>query len=169
MQSIDILNLVTDTMFILLVVLVVCLILIARLAVKPQGPRDSNIVKRMKRMIAQIDKEKPADAPPVKTREQIITNMFESKMKALGLEPAADSGYVPVSYTPLARFLKDRGVSDDIASAILEGVMAEETEEDVRAIIDAASETPEFDLGPKDLEEARNLAVQEWKNLRKIS
>lgn len=169
MQSIDILNLLTDTMFLLLVILVVCLILIARLAIKPQGPRDSNVVRRMRRMIGQIDKEKPVEAPPVKSRQQIITGMFGTKMAALGLEPATDSGYVPVSYTPLARFLKERGVSDDIASAILDGVMEEETEGAVRAIIDAAAETPEFQLGPKDLEQARELAIQEWKNLRKIS
>jgi hypothetical protein len=167
MQSIDILNLLTDTMFILLVILFVCLILCARLAVTPTGPKDVPVVKQMKKMITQIEKERPVDAPEVRSRQEIITGMFESKMEALGLEPSTDSGYVPVSYTPLARFLKERGVSDDIAGAILDGLMEEETEAEVVAIIDAAAETPEFSLGPEDLAKARELAVEEWKNLRR--
>ena len=167
MQSFDILNLLTDTMFLLLVVLLVCTILCARLAIRPSGPKDIPVVKQMRRMISQIDKERTVEPPSVKSRQDVVTGIFESKMTALGLEPSRDSGHVPVSYTPLARFLKERGVSEDIAGAILEGLMEEETEAEVRGIIDAASETPEFSLGPKDLERARELAVQEWRNLRK--
>jgi hypothetical protein len=167
MQSFDILNLLTDTMFLLLIILLVCVILCARMAIRPSGPKDVPVVKRMRRMISQIDKERPVEPPSVRSRQDVITSIFESKMASLGLEPSRDSGYVPVSYTPLARFLKERGVSDDIAGAILEGLMEEATEADVRGIIDVAAETPEFSLGPKDLEKARELAVEEWKNLKK--
>lgn len=167
MQSINLLTILTDTMFILLVVLVVSLILIARLALAKTGPKDVPVVKQMHRMIAQIEKERTVEAPKVRSRQEIITGMFESKMEALGLEPSRDSGYIPVSYTPLARFLKEHGVSDDIVGAILDGLMEEETEAEAVAIIDAAAETPEFSLGPKNLETARELAAAEWKNLRR--
>jgi hypothetical protein len=88
-------------------------------------------------------------------------------MKSVGLKPSSDSGYIPVSYTPLARFLKDRGVQDDTIGAILAGLMEEETAESVRGIIDAAADTPGVDLIGEELEKAKLLGVEEWKNLRR--
>lgn len=124
------------------------------------------VVKQMRRMLMDVDKDKELMEPSVQTRQDIITEKFESQMNAIGLEPSTDSGYVPVSYTPLARFLKDRGVSDDTVGAILDGLREEATEESVREIIDATADTPDVDLTGGELEKAKQLAVDEWNNLR---
>jgi hypothetical protein len=166
-MQLDIISLFTDTMFLLVVILLICTLACAKLAVGPSGPKDIPIVKQMRRMLSQIQKEKDVEPPAVKSRQEIITGMFESEMISLGLTPSAAGGHVPVSYTPLSRFLRERNVADEIISAILDGLMEEETEAEVVAIIDAASETPELNLGPKDIEKVRELAVAEWKNLRK--
>ena len=124
------------------------------------------IVKQMRRMVSEVDKEKVKE-PVVQTRQEIITKKFNSQMHSIGLEPATDSGYVPVSHTPLARFLVERGVHEDTVSAILAGLMEEEGEAEVRAIIDAAADTPGVDLTGEELAKAQDLAVVEWTNLRR--
>jgi len=124
------------------------------------------IAKQMRRMLIDIDREREIIEPSVQSRQDIITKKFASQMTAIGLEPSSDSGYVPVSYTPLARFLKDRGVNDDTVGAILDGLMQEVSEESVREIIDAAADTPDVDLTGEELEKAKRLAVDEWNNLR---
>jgi hypothetical protein len=88
-------------------------------------------------------------------------------MRALGLEPGSDSGYIPVSHTLLARYLVERGVHEDTVSAILDGLMEEESEPQVRAIIDAAADTAGVDLTSEELAKAQDLAVIEWTNLRR--
>jgi hypothetical protein len=125
------------------------------------------LVKQMGRMIIDIEKESEISPPKVKTRQELITKVFDSQLNAIGIEPSTDSGYVPVSYTPLARFLIDRGVSDDTVGAILDGLMEEASEESVREIIDAAADTPDVDLTGEELEKAKQLAVDEWNNLRR--
>ena len=125
------------------------------------------ILKQMRRMVSEVDKEKDMKEPVVQTRQEIITGKFNSQMQSIGLEPATDSGYVPVSHTPLARFLVERGVHDDTVSAILAGLMEEEGEAEVRAIIDAAADTPGVDLTGEELAKAQDLAVVEWTNLRR--
>ena len=124
------------------------------------------IVKQMRRMVSEVDKEKVKE-PVVQTRQEIITKKFNSQMQSIGLEPATDSGYVPVSHTPLARFLVERGVHEDTVSAILAGLMEEEGEAEVRTIIDAAADTPGVDLTGEELAKAQDLAVVEWTNLRR--
>ena len=125
------------------------------------------VVKQMRRMLADVDKEKELIEPAVQSRQDIITKRFESQMNAIGLEPSTDSGYVPVSYTPLARYLIERGVSDDTVGAILDGLMEEASEESAREIIDAAADTPDVDLTGEELEKAKQLAVDEWNNIRR--
>jgi len=124
------------------------------------------MMKQIGKMISETEKEKPLSVPSVRTRQEIITQLFESKMNQVNLTPSTDSGYVPVSYTPLARFLKDRGVADDTIDAILAGLMEEEHEAEVRDIIDAAADSPEVNLIGHELDEAKDLAVVEWKRLR---
>ncbi|MFX0045520.1 MAG: hypothetical protein ACFE8Z_06705 [Candidatus Hermodarchaeota archaeon] len=162
----DILNIFYEP-FVQYVIVVVILAAIAGAAARRgRGPKRSQTGKRMERMIGDIDKGRTVRAPEVKSRQSIITGMFEGKMRAVGLEPTTKSGYIPVSYTPLARFLSERGIDDDIVSAITSGLKEEESEEDVRSIIEAASGTPDVDLTPAEIEKAQDLAVEEWNRLR---
>ena len=130
--------------------------------VKFKGP----MMKQLQKMISETEKGKSLSVPSVRTRQEIITQLFESKMNQVNLKPSTDSGYVPVSYTPLARFLKDRGVADDTIDAIIAGLMEEKHEAEVRDIIDAAADSPEVNLIGHELDEAKDLAVDEWKRLR---
>jgi len=170
MQLTEIVNLLIDFLLspIFWFVIVVVIILVA--ARRRSGAKTGAgmpVVKQMRRMLADVDKEKELIEPAVQSRQDIITKRFESQMNAIGLEPSTDSGYVPVSYTPLARYLIERGVSDDTVGAILDGLMEEASEESVREIIDAAADTPDVDLTGEELEKAKQLAVDEWNNIRR--
>ena len=139
---------------------------VARYATRSKSPSSVPLMKQISRMSTEIDKGKELSEPVVRSRQEIITTKFTTQMQSIGLEPATDSGYVPVSHTPLARFLRDRGVQDETVSAILAGLMEEENEADVRAIILAAAETPGVDLTGIELEKAQDLAATEWRNVR---
>jgi hypothetical protein len=128
---------------------------------KVKGP----LMKQIGKMIGETEKAKGLSVPAVRSRQEIITQMFESQMHAIDLEPSTDSGYIPVSHTPLARFLKQRGVPDDTIGAILAGLMEEEHEAEVRAIIEAAADSPDINLVGDELDKAKDLAVEEWKYL----
>ncbi|MHA1862407.1 MAG: hypothetical protein ACTSWA_01460 [Candidatus Thorarchaeota archaeon] len=139
---------------------------------KPQKPKRSKIkvkghlMKQIQKMEGQAEKDKELTVPPVRSRQEIITEIFESKTSAIGLEASTAGGYVPVSYTPLARFLKDRNVAEDTVSAIIAGIMEEDNAESVKAIIEAAADSPEVDLIGNELDKAKELAVQEWRNVK---
>ena len=123
-------------------------------------------LKQMRSMLTALEKGKPIAAPPAETRQEIITDLFESKMRFIGLEPSMDSGHVPVGFTPFAVFLHDLGVSEDIAGAMVSGLEEAETETEVLEMVDAAAESTEIDLHGSNLAKARELAVEEWKRLR---
>jgi hypothetical protein len=129
---------------------------------KVKGP----LMKQIGKMIHETEKTNVLSVPNVRSRQEIITQMFESKMHAIDLEPSTDSGYVPVSHTPLARFLKERGVLDDTIGAILDGIMEAENETEVRGMIDASAASPDVNLTGNELEKTKDLAVQEWKNFK---
>lgn len=170
MQITDILDLLLDFLssaIFLFAVFMIVVVVIVRYATRSKTGEGMPVVKQMRRMILDVEKEREISEPVVKSRQEIITEMFESQMTTVGLKPAADSGYVPVSQTPLARFLKERGVHDDTVGAILAGLMEEETEEHVRGIIDAAADTPGVDLNGEELDNAKQLAVDEWNNVRR--
>jgi len=140
---------------------------------KPKKQKKSNVrvkghlIKQMQKMENEIRKGKNLSVPSVRSRQEIITEMFESKTGAIGLQASASSGYVPVSNTPLARFFKERNVLEGTVSAIIDGIMEEETEKGVRSMIEAAS--PELGLSDDELENAKDLAVEEWRNVRETS
>ena len=170
MQLPEILDLIIEfvlsPIFLFALAMIVVVVVVRRVA----GSKSQSgvpIVKQMRRMVSEVDKEKDMKDPVVKGRQDIITEKFNSQMQSIGLDPGTDGGYVPVSHTPLARFLKDRGVHEDIVSAILDGLMEEENEIDVRAIIDAAAETPDVDLTGEELLKAQDLAVTEWTKARR--
>lgn len=170
MQFTEIINLLLEFLlspiFLFTIVMIVC-VGAARYATRSKTGSGMPVVKQMRRMILDVEKEREMIEPSVHSRQEIITTIFDSQMNAIGLEPAADSGYIPVSHTPLARFLIERGVHDDTVDAILAGLKEEETEEHVRGIIDATADTPGVDLTGEELEEAKQLAVDEWNNVRR--
>ncbi|TFG29579.1 hypothetical protein EU527_15665 [Candidatus Thorarchaeota archaeon] len=131
--------------------------------IKVKGP----LMKQMDKMMNEAEKGKELTVPPVRSRDEIITDMFESKMNSIGLQASTASGYIPMSYTPLARFLKERGVPEDTVNAIITGILEEENETDVRAIIEATAESPEVNLVGEELEKAKQLAVDEWSHIKK--
>ncbi|MHA1138328.1 MAG: hypothetical protein ACTSSE_17750 [Candidatus Thorarchaeota archaeon] len=141
--------------------------------IKPRKQKKSKVkvkghlMKPMQKMSSEAEKGKKLSVPPVRSRQEIITEMFESKTRAIGLKASTSSGHVPISHTPLARFLKDHNVEVDIVSAIIDGIMEEDSEENVRGIIEASS--PELGLIGDELEKAKELAVQEWRNVKKIT
>jgi pimeloyl-CoA synthetase len=52
---------------------------------------------------------------PFRTRQEIITDIFESKMHAIDLKPFKDDGYM----TRFSRFLRERGVANDAIHDLL--------------------------------------------------
>ena len=116
-----------------------------------------------------IAKDKKFSVSAVQSREDIITKLFTDKLNAVGITPSSDSGYIPTSQTPLARFLRRFGVADDIIDAILAGLAEEESEAMVREIIEAAADTPDINLEGNYLTQAQDLAVEEWNKLKRIS
>ncbi len=170
MQFTEILDLILEwvlsPIFLFAVVMIIVVVAVRRVS-RSKSQSGVPIGKQLRRMVSEIDKEKDITEPIVRSRQDIITKKFNSQMHALGLEPSTDSGYIPTAYTPLARFLKERGVHEDTVSAILAGLMEEENESEVRSIIDAAADSPGVDLTGEELVKAQDLAVSEWTNLRR--
>ncbi|RDE17303.1 MAG: hypothetical protein C4K49_03235 [Candidatus Thorarchaeota archaeon] len=167
MQVTDILAIIQNPLVIL--VLAVVIVLIAggvRQRRKPGGRAKAPLMKHVYRMMTEIDKGKPVSVPPTKSRQEVITQLFESKMKTVGLEPSHDSGYVPVVVTPFAQFLRDHGVAEDMTSAILSGVKEARSESEVQEIVRAAAESPQVGLKGADLTKAEEIATLEWKRMR---
>ncbi|RDE13964.1 MAG: hypothetical protein C4K47_05175 [Candidatus Thorarchaeota archaeon] len=141
------------------------LLLTAGLVLKKRSkkPTKAPYEKQIRSMITAIDKGKTVTAPATDSRLEIITDLFESKMKAVGLEPSQDSGYVPTGFTPLATFLHEHGASEDIVGAMLSGLKEANSESEVLDMIDAAAESKEIDLRGSTLAKAKELAMLEWK------
>ncbi|MHA1909551.1 MAG: hypothetical protein ACW98Y_19790 [Candidatus Thorarchaeota archaeon] len=131
-------------------------------------PKQKPIIKRIKKMRSLIEKGKKFEVSKTESRQDTITTLFSTKMDQVGITPSEDSGYIPTSQTPLARFLRRFGVSDDIIDAILAGLAEESGEAMVREIIEAAADTPEIELEGDYLKQAQDLAVEEWNKLRRI-
>lgn len=167
MQIDIILNLFLDPLVQLIIIVVIIPLVIVLAFRRGRGPSHPAAVRKIAKMMDEVGKDKAIKVPPVKTRQEIITEKFAREMGAVGLEPSTESGYIPVSYTPLARFLSERGIDNDIASAISAGLKEEATEQAVRDIIDAAAGTPNVDLTPEEVKKAQDLAVEEWNRVRK--
>lgn len=140
--------------------LVVSLVLMRR----PKKPPKAAYDKPIRSMIASIDKGKVVTAPVTESRQQIVTGLFEDKMRAIGLEPSMDSGHVPVAFTPLATFLNENGISEEIVSAMLSGIKEAKSESEVLDMVNAAADSTEIDLRGSVLVKAKELAVLEWKH-----
>jgi len=171
MQLEDILNIILtflmDPIIQLLLLIVIVLVIAGVAASRRRGPKETQIVKTMGKILSDVEKGKPFSVVGDTTRQTLITKRFNEKMAKLGMEPSTESGYIPVSFTPLARYLSERGVPDDIVSAILAGLKEEESEEEVREIIEAAATTSSVDLTPAEIEKAQDLAVEEWTRVKR--
>ncbi len=125
-------------------------------------PTQVPLDKAISSMIGALDRGKALTAPPTKSRLDIVTDLFESKMRTIGLEPSLDSGHVPMGFTPLATYLQEHGVSEAIVSAMLAGLKEATSESEVLNMMNAAADSKEFDLHGADLAKAGELAVLEW-------
>jgi len=143
----------------ILMLLVVAIVLGKRSKKHTKTPYE----KRIQSMLTAIDKGKPVAVPQTASRQEIITDLFESKMKAIGLEPSGDSGHVPMAFTPFATFLQEHGVSEEIVGAMLSGLKEAKAEAEVVDMVDAAAESTEIELHGATLVKAKELAVLEWK------
>ena len=130
--------------------------------IKAKGP----FMKQIGKMISDAEKGKDLTAPPVRSRNEIITEMFESKMDAIGLKASTSSGYVPVSHTPFTRFLKDHGVPEATIGAFIEAILEADNENDVRSIVGAVADSLGVQLVGNDLDKVTQLAVDEWRNIK---
>ncbi len=130
--------------------------------------KEKPIIKRLKKIQSDIEKGKTPKLPETQSRQEIITTIFTEDLASIGLQPSSDSGYIPSSQTPLAKYLRRFGVSDDIIDAILAGLGEEESATAVQDIIEAAADTPDIDLQGEYLVRAKELALEEWKKRRQI-
>lgn len=160
-------SLLTPPVVYVLLFIIVIILVIAGLRVRRRRSMDPRI-RQIDKLQSAIEKGKDPPTLQVSTRQDIITEIFERKMNAVGMAPSDDSGYIPTSQTPLANYLKKYNISDDIIDAIQTGLDEEESEEAVRGIIRAAADTPDVNLDGIFLEKAEEIAVEEWKRRRGI-
>ncbi len=126
------------------------------------------IIKKLKKMQSDIEKGKVPKLPETRTRQEIITEIFVGHLESIGLQPASDSGFLPSSQTPLAKYLRRLGVTDDIIDAVIAGLAEEESARAVMDIVEAAADTPEINLHGDYLTRAKELAVLEWKKRKQF-
>ncbi len=148
----------------LLIVLIVLGVAIRR---RPKGPAGPPIIKYMSKMMSRIKKGKPVKDVPAKSRRDIITASFEEKMHAVGLQPSMDSGHIPTSRTPLAKYLLDHGVAESTTDAIISELSALESKEAVKEIMDAAAEGEGANFTSVELDMVKQLALEEWMRSRR--
>jgi hypothetical protein len=119
-------------------------------------------MKQVQKVKSAVDRGRTPPEVTTRSRQTIVTSVFEDKMESVGLEPSADSGYIPVSQTPLASFLGEHGVNEDTVGAILAELKQIESESEIAEIVDAIAETPGVVLEGADAETAKQLAIEEW-------
>jgi len=77
---------------------------------------DADSLRKEDSLVSEIEKvERELVKHPVRTRQEIVIDIFESKMQSIGLRPSKNDGYV----TPLSQFLRERGVLDDAIHDLL--------------------------------------------------
>ncbi len=86
--------------------------------------------------------EKELIKHPARTRQEIITDIFESKVRTINLEPPKNDDCFVVSHTRLSRLLRERGISEDIVDSIIAGIQEDCDEEAIIDIVIAAIDSP---------------------------
>jgi hypothetical protein len=148
-------------------VVIILIVIGAAIRRRPKGPAGPPIIKRMSKMMSRIDKGKPIKDAPVKSRQDIITESFEEKMHAVGLQPSTDSGHIPTSRTPLAKYLLDHGVAESTTDAIVSELSGLESKDAVKEILEAAAESEGVSFTSLELDMAKQLALEEWLRSRR--
>ncbi len=120
------------------------------------------IIKQMEKLRGRIEKGKSISPINVRTRHEIIVDLFETKLRALNLEPSRASDYIPSARTPLASFLLDHGVDEQTVNTIINELKELKTKADVETIIEAVSEIPGVIFRSEDIKMAKHLALDEW-------
>ncbi len=148
--------------------LVVTLVVVVAVGLRTRGRTTVGpvLLRELRDVRSAIERGRDFEPPSVRSRQEIVTDLFASKLLTIGLLPASATGHIPVSRTPLAQILRQHGLSDDVVDAITQGIRDEATEEDVMAIVEAAAESPGSTLRGQDLERAKQLAVEEWRRTR---
>ncbi len=148
-------------------VLIVLIVIGVAIRRRPKGPEGPPIIKQMSKMMSRIEKGKTIKDVPVKSRQDIITESFEEKMHAVGLEPSTGSGHIPTSRTPLAKCLLDHGVDESTTDTIISELSDLESKEAVKEIMDAAAESEGVSFTGVELDMAMQLALEEWLRSRR--
>jgi hypothetical protein len=148
-------------------ILIVLIVLGVAIRRRPKGPAGPPIITYMSKMVSRIEKGKPIKDVPVKSRQDIITESFEEKMHAVGLQPSTSSGHIPTSRTPLAKYLLDHGVAESTTDAIINELNELESKEAVKEIMDAAAEGEGVNFTSVELDMAKQLALEEWMRARR--
>ncbi len=124
--------------------------------------RSHPAIKQVKKLLKSVQKDKRLPELKVASRQEIITKLFMDRMAAADIRPSSDFGHMPVSYTPLARFLRERGLKDDIIEAIQAGIMEESTEDNVRALVVDTVDALDISLSSEEIQQIQELAIEEW-------
>lgn len=127
----------------------------------------SPIIKKIEKLYSKIQKDKKIDSFDVRSRQEILVSLFESKLRILNLEPSLESDYMPTAKTPLATFLLEHGVDKDTVNAIISELKDLPTKAEVESIIDAVAEIPGIHLRKEDVQMAKHLALDEWIRMKK--
>ncbi len=128
-----------------------------------------SVFKEIERLQAALKKERVPEIPQVPSRTELIQSIFAEKMQAAGLtfEPS-EGDSVAVPYTRFTLFLRDIGMSDEMIDALLTGIGEAENEAEVRLLISAAADTLEISLKSEHIQTAEQLAVEEWRRIRRL-
>ncbi|MGV9168729.1 MAG: hypothetical protein ACOC38_02185 [Promethearchaeia archaeon] len=146
-----------------LILLIVVLYFARRRFLEPTEPSE---IRKIKDMHSDIKKGKEPKAPVAKSRQEIITDIFESKMNKIGLEPSSEAGYIPVSTGDFSDYMIQHGVDIDTMRAILDDLPTLKRPE-VFDVVEAATEMQGVDFNVREVEEAKQLALNEWQRHRR--
>ncbi|TXT57354.1 MAG: hypothetical protein BAJATHORv1_10054 [Candidatus Thorarchaeota archaeon] len=167
MQLDEIINLLLDPIVLVLLIVVIVIIAIAASRRGPKAPSGPPEVKIMLKMKSTVEKGRDVESPPVKSREEIISDMYESKLEEIGIKPPKEGGHIPLVASSdlsqkLVEYQEQMGaISDDDIEATVEGIHSAEGAREVTDIIDMVADV--IGLDEDDKKELQQLAHQEWK------
>ncbi|NWF96481.1 MAG: hypothetical protein HXY34_10115 [Candidatus Thorarchaeota archaeon] len=131
------------------------------------GEKKVSLLRELDRLASAAKKGKPLDLPHVRTRREVIADIFRASMESAGLKVAEGTGSaMPTSYAPFAVFLRELHVDESMIEAMLSGISEAESESEVEDLVDAAADTADFGAIASRLEEAKRIAKEEWVRTR---
>jgi hypothetical protein len=155
-------DLLSSPVFIISLVVVLVVVVLYFAKKKMVGPADRSPIQKVRHMHSAIKKGNQPDIPVTRSRQDITSELFESKMNKIGLEPASEAGFIPVSTGDFADYMIEHGVDPDTMRAILDDLPTLKREE-MFDVVEAATEMRDVDFTNREVEEAKKLALNEWK------